>query len=467
MEKIRVGFLPLYVLMYDEGNPAARVPREAYAEKLAGLLEEEGLSLVKAPVCRTAEEFDAAAVLFEEADVSAVITYHLAYSPSLESIEALSRLSVPIVVLDTTPDFELIRLAETRNLIGDNHGIHGVQDMCNLLKRRGRTYFVCAGHIENSSVIREAAGLCRAAAAAKAFRGMRIGSAGGVFPGMGDFQISEERLREEIGAEVEVLTPDVSEKALQAVTAEEIEAEMALDREKYRVEIVKEDCYRECVRAGLALRKWMEEKRLSACTVNFRGLKECGLPKMPFPECCKIMERGQGYAGEGDVLTAGLVGALMSAYPDTSFTEMFCPDWKEDTLLLSHMGETNPKLGAWKTLLADRKFRWTGGDTAAMYGCFRPGKAVIVNLAPMKDGFSLILCPGELRDCGLETGAYAKSNQGWFRPGMPLPAFLRAYSEAGGTHHSALVYDADMEELAAFGKMMGFEVIRLDGSAAV
>ena len=32
MEEIRVGFLPLYVLMYDEGNPAARVPREAYAE---------------------------------------------------------------------------------------------------------------------------------------------------------------------------------------------------------------------------------------------------------------------------------------------------------------------------------------------------------------------------------------------------------------------------------------------------
>ena len=29
---------------------------------------------------------------------------------------------------------------------------------------------------------------------------------------------------------------------------------------------------------------------------------------------------------------------------------------------------------------------------------------------------------------------------------------------AGGTHHSALIYDADIEELKAFGRMMGFDV---------
>jgi len=34
------------------------------------------------------------------------------------------------------------------------------------------------------------------------------------------------------------------------------------------------------------------------------------------------MSRGIGYAGEGDVLTAALTGALLSVYPDTSFTEV-------------------------------------------------------------------------------------------------------------------------------------------------
>ena len=30
---------------------------------------------------------------------------------------------------------------------------------------------------------------------------------------------------------------------------------------------------------------------------------------------------------------------------------------------------------------------------------------------------------------------------------------------AGGTHHSAMVYDVPVEELKAFGQMMGFNVI--------
>ena len=33
---------------------------------------------------------------------------------------------------------------------------------------------------------------------------------------------------------------------------------------------------------------------------------------------------------------------------------------------------------------------------------------------------------------------------------------------AGGTHHSAMVYDVDVEELKAFGAMMGFDVVVIE-----
>ena len=48
--------------------------------------------------------------------------------------------------------------------------------------------------------------------------------------------------------------------------------------------------------------------------------------------------------------------------------------------------------------------------------------------------------------------------RGWMKPRMPLERFLTWFSETGGTHHSVLVYDADIAELAAFGHMMGFDV---------
>lgn len=460
MEKIKVGYLPLYLKLYDDVYPNMRDPMVDQMSAFITMLEAKGLEIVKADLCRIKPEFDAAADMFNNAGVCAVITQHLAYSPSLECIEALLKLEMPIVVFDTTPDYELIRVADCQNRINPNHGIHGVQDMCNLLKRNEKPYFICAGHVRNSNVIDEVVGMCRAAAAVKAYKNMKVGSVGGSFTGMGDFLISDERYKQDIGAEISYMTADVAQAYLAKVTEEEVAAELASDAEKYDVKCTYTEEYKLATKSGLAIRKWMEEKGLGALTVNFLTLDTCGLPKMPFPECCKAMEREQGYAGEGDTLTAGLVGALFAAYPNTTFTEMFCPDWEQDVLLMSHMGESNPNLSQWKAHLRNCDFTYNScGNTVGMYTCYRAGDVCIVNLAPMKEGYNLVLCPGKMLDVGLENGAYENSNQGWFKPNKPLPQFLKEYSMAGGTHHSAMIYGADIEELKAFGQMMGFNTI--------
>ena len=96
-----------------------------------------------------------------------------------------------------------------------------------------------------------------------------------------------------------------------------------------------------------------------------------------------------------------------------------------------------------------------------MYNCYRPGKVVYVNLAPMKDDFTLIVTEAELTADGLEFGAYRKATQGWMKPCKPLRQFLKEYSLAGGTHHSAMIYNANACEIEAFGRMLGFNVVRI------
>ena len=462
MKKIKVGYLPFYIKLYDD-NGQDRTPLVNHMEMLISMLEERGLEVVPAEeVCRIKEEFDRAVDRFNALDVDVVITQHLAYSPSLESIGALLKLKAPIVVLDATPDYQLLAVADKQNCIDNDHGIHGVQDMCCMLKKNNIPYYICAGHALHSDVVDRTAGMCRAIAAKKAFNNVRIGSVGGSFVGMGDFLIDDERYNKDIGATIQYMTPDVTEKYLAQVTEAEIDAEIAADAEKYNVEIKNMDNYRAATKSGLAIRKWMEAEKLNCCTVNFLTLDTCGLPKMPFIECCKILGRGLGYAGEGDVLTAGLVGALASVYPGTTFTEMFCPDWEQDVLLLSHMGESNPRYAQWKPLLTDMRFTYNScGDTVSMFNCYRPGKVVYINLAPMDDHYNLIITEGEMLDAGLPNGAYRRNTQGWFKPCKNLGAFLEDYSYAGGTHHSAMIYDADIAEIRAFGKMMGFNVIEI------
>jgi len=463
MKKIKAGYLPFYIKLYDDGNPQKREPLVAYMNTLISMLEGNDLEIVRADVCRIKSEFEATVQMFNEADVDVVITQHLAYSPSLEYIDAILKLKADIVVLDTTPDYPLVSVAGYKNGISANHGIHGVQELCSMLKRNGRPYSVCVGHAMHDDVIAQTVGACRAAAAAKAFRTAKVGSVGGSFDGMGDFLISDEDYKEKIGAEVLYLSREMAEKYVESVTEEEIDHEVALDRKRFTWEIEQEDCYRAAVKSGLALRKWVEENKLTAATVNFLALDKYGLPKMPFAECSKMMARGLGYAGEGDVLTAGLMGALRSVYQETNFVEMFCPDWEKDLILLSHMGESNIELAQWRPVLRDTPFKHNScGDTAAAYVCMKEGRAVYLNLVPMGESFTLIVTPVEIVDAGLEFGIYRYATQGWMKPCKPVKEFLKEFSMHGGTHHSVMVYGAELEEMKTFGAMMGFDVVVID-----
>ena len=103
MTKMKVGFLPLYLKLYDDVLGSMRKRIDAFNSTIQQTLRDCGLDIVAAPVWRERAEFDSAVEMFS--NVCAVITLHLAYSPSLESIEALERMDKPIIVLDTTPTF--------------------------------------------------------------------------------------------------------------------------------------------------------------------------------------------------------------------------------------------------------------------------------------------------------------------------------------------------------------------------
>lgn len=456
MNKVKVGFLPLYVKLYDDVCPEYRPQVEAFAADAAARLEKEGLELVKAPVCRLKDEFMAAVDSFNAADVDAIVTLHLAYSPSLESIDALCKAKAPLIVMDTTPAYEFTDHAQVMT----NHGIHGVQDMCNLLRQHDVTYFIEAGHISESDVVARTAGLCRAAKAAKTLKTCRVGAIGEPFAGMGDFRITPEKLKATFGATV--VDFDFSKIKDYNPTDAEIDAEIERDKQNFSIECEIDEDYRESTRANLIVKKWLDEEKLSAFTFNFLACtKASGMPRVPFMAACKEMAAGRGYAGEGDTMTAAFVGALLSAFPGTTFAEMFCPNWKEGTIFLSHMGEWNIAHAMEKPSAIKMDYNYTDcGNPVISYGTYKGGKAVYWNVAPQKDGYDLILAPIEMLNHKSET--MHDQVEGWFKPACDLPKFLAEFSMAGGTHHGGFVYDATVKELATFGKLCGMKVVVIE-----
>ena len=456
--KPKAALLPLYIELYDKVVPQARAALESFLRSVAGALSAQGIDVDTCPVCRLEPEFREAVARIDADAADIIITLHLAYSPSLESIDALVQSPLPILILDTTPDAAFGTDVDPA-LIMNNHGIHGVQDLACMLRRRGRHYEIVAGHWETSAAIARAADIARAAYAAKRLRHTRALRIGDAFRGMGDFSVNENVLRDVLDVAVTQIAPQDLAPYAAGVTDEMVDAEMAADRARFDV-VAAEDVHRRSVLLGLALRRCLDEHRADAFSANFLAFDSAADPvgTVPFLEISKAMARGIGYAGEGDVLTAALVGALLAGFEQTTFTEIFCPDWSGGTLFLSHMGEINPAIAAGKPVLREKDFPYTAARNPAFITCApAPGPATFVNLAPgPQDSFRLIVAPVDVLGDATNPKMH-ESIRGWIRPRRGVVGFLEEFSRLGGTHHSALVLGSRAESIAAFARFAGLE----------
>ena len=460
----QAGLLPFYLKLYDDLLPQVRAGFDGFIARIAAALETRGITVQTAPVCRVAGEFKAAIGQFEAAGVECIVTVHLAYSPSLEAIDACLKTKLPIVILDTTMDADF-GVGAHADRIMYNHGVHGVMDFASMLRRYRRDFEIVAGHDADPVLLDRTADLVRAAGGAKAMRGSRILRVGEAFAGMGDFAVAEDVLAARLGIAVKQVGLDALDAAISKVPDAAVAQEIVEDHARFACEVPAE-AHARSVRVGLGLRQILADGGYSGFSVNFQAFDRADRPAntMPFLEISKAMGRGIGYAGEGDVLTAALVGALARAFGTVTFTEIFCADWAGDALFLSHMGEISPSVAGDKPRVFSKPF-FSGGslDPAVLTCAVKPGPAVFVNLAPGPDDtFALIVAPVEVlaEDASLDP-AMRDVVRTWIRPRGPVAEFLEAYSRAGGTHHSALVLGDRAEAIAAFGRLSGLEVVCL------
>lgn len=455
----KIGFLPLYIKLYDESNPGMREIVDKFVSETERKLENNGLCVVSSDICRVRSEFESAVNLFEAEGVDAIVTLHAAYSPSLESAEVLCNTKLPIIVLDTTYNYEFTPYTYSAGMLY-NHGIHGVMDMCNMLRRSGKKYSIVAGFIgeenpDSQKVIDELVAYAYACMIKKELSCTRVGLIGSQFEGMGDFRIDFDRMKDELGIEVVEYNDDEGMRRLLDISDEDIENEYKKDSERFNITADRKT-YNLSARVGLAVRKWIEEQSLDAFTMNFKAaLRNTGFPTMPFAEASIAMGEGKGYAGEGDVLTAAFVSALMKAFGDVTFTECFCPDWKHGSIFLSHMGEYNVSLSNpdRKPEMKEIDFIYCDAENpTAVLAPLREGRAVFVSLNPAPEGkFEIYAAAGQMLYTPFDNNQnYVVS--GWFKPDMPLEEFLCDYSQNGGIHHAAMVY-GDKDTLMVLEKL--------------
>jgi L-arabinose isomerase len=462
MQSVRpkVGLLALTLELYETLLPDLRASREGWLRRavIPALQREADILFTRAVFRR--EDIEAAAAEFEAARADALLVILTTYSPSQLALPALQRTRLPIVIWNTQELWAVDKTFTLANMV-DNHGVHGTQDLANVLTRSGVRFHYVTSPTNDEAGLSELGDVFAAAAAVNRLRSARIGSLGYPFPGMGDFAVDTTHMAATLGCSWTNLTvEDYINRAAAAPGAEV--ARLVTDyRQSYAVapDLTEEDLAL-TARAELALRGMITDHRLSALTYQFMAFGEDERTQtLPFVAASRLMAEGIGFGGEGDLIAAAATTFFNWLKPPASFSEIFTIDFEGDSLFLSHMGEANTAMArrGLKIPLVARPapITRTRGRQLALVTCFEPGPATIAALTPGPHGkWRIIAADAVLEDYGPLPGfcvphAKLKPASGDVRQ------FLTAYATAGGPHHNAVFFGDARPRLQFAAELLG------------
>jgi len=461
----RVGLLGLTLELYHDTSPEMIPGLEAFSCELRDTLSRFA-DVVHAPVAWNREGVDAAVARFEREGVHLIVIVLLSYSQSLASLPALLRTKVPILVWNTQKLHTVGPNFGPEDMMY-NHGMHGVQDLCNVLLRHGRAFRLVTGRYTSAETLARIEAEISAAGAVARLRAARIGILGHTFDGMGDLQVDVSALLAKTGVEVLHVSPSRLAALIEAADEGQVERVMARDREEFSVDPdVTDGDHRLSARVELGVRALIAEQRLSAfCALFTAATEHPGIRTQPFLAISKLLAEGFGYGGEGDPTSATAVMLMQGLTSDTSFVEMFTIDFGGDAVFMDHMAETNPKLA--RADLPPRLIRkdesWLPGEpSVCVFAVLRPGPVTLLNLVGAAGGkLKMIVALADVEDWGPAKGILSPHFKMKPRCAAGVCEFLTRYSLEGGSHHLALGYGDHREALRAAAAMMDIGLVEV------
>jgi len=455
----KVGLLALTLELYEKSAPTLRAEREAWVRReILPALTPKSDVLFERAVFRAAD-IEKVVADYEAAPVDALLVILLTYSPSQVSLSALQRTRLPILIWNTQELYAVDQHYSPVQL-RSNHGVHGTQDLANVLLRAGTRFHYVTSHLRDPDAVDEVHDFFAAAAAVRRLRSARIGLLGYPFPGMGDFAVDSTHLRATLGCSWTNLTVEDYIKRAEAADAASVDRVIAEYRSSYAVapEVTDADL-NSTARVELALRGMVADQALDALTYQFLAFGDDErTPTLPFVAASRLMAEGIGFGGEGDLIGAAATSFFNWLNPPASFSEIFTTDFAGNGLFLSHMGEANVAMARRdrRVPLVARSapITRTRDRQLALLVSFAPGPATLVALALGPGGqWRIIASPVAIDDFGPLPSLFVPHAK--LKPAGDVRQFLTGYAKAGGPHHNAVCFGDARRRLRLAAALLG------------
>lgn len=402
-----------------------------------------------------------------------VILFAHTFSPAKMWANALSDVKKPVMHLHTQFNKSIPANEIDMDYMNLHQSAHGDRELAHGMNVAGLRRDVLVGHYTSAHVIdglKKWINACKGIAASTEFRMVRFGDNMNCVAVTDGNKVMAEM---ELGWTINTVGIGDLVEYVDAVTEAEIDSVIEEYEAKYdfapncKPGAEKHENVRYQARLEIAIERYLVDGNYNAFTTNFDILH--GLKQLPGLAAQRLMEKGYGFAGEGDWRTSAMtyIMKVMANNVGTSFMEDYTYDFDLGIALQAHMLEVCPTIASSKPIIEVHELGIGGKeDPARLTFEGKPGRGIACSLVELNGKYRMLVNEIEVQEVPYKMPNLPVAATFW-KPMPSLEVSAHAWLLAGGAHHTIMSTELTCEQIKTFTKFYDIETLVIDEDTTI
>lgn len=436
------------------------------------------VNVVYKPTVKSTEEiYETLTAANQEDNCIGVITWMHTFSPAKMWIRGLTALQKPLLHLHTQFNRDIPWNSIDMDFMNLNQAAHGDREFGFMVSRLRKNRKVVVGHWSEHSVQQSIGEWTRVAAAWDDWQGAKFARFGDNMRFVAVTDGDKVEAETKFGFSVNTYAVGDLVEVINSVTDAEIDALVKEYEASYNMSENllengdKRSSLIESARIELGLEKFLVDGGFKGFSDTFEDLH--GMKQLPGLAVQRLMQKGYGFAGEGDWKTAALVRAMKVMGSGLEGGNAFMEDYtyhldpQKPRILGSHMLEVDPVLAADKPSCEVHPLGIGGKeDPVRLVFNGKAGDSLVAALMDFGNRFRLLINKTVGEEVTEDLPNLPVARIMW----KPLPDFKTACTAwilGGGAHHTCYSENVTVEQLEDFAEMANIEALVIDEDTTI
>jgi len=398
------------------------------------------------------------------------------FSPAKMWIGGLNALTKPFMQLHTQFNNDIPWAEIDMDYMNLHQSAHGDREFGHIITKMRIDRKVVAGHWQDARVHAEMSDWFRAANGVAEGRSLKVARFGDNMRDVAVTDGDKVSAQMKFGYEVHGYAMSDLAKVVDAVSAEDIEAQLALYQQDYVIsdEFANSqhamDMLRNEARLELGLRRFLDAGGFKAFTTCFENLD--GLSCLPGLATQRLMAQGFGYGAEGDWKTSAMLRIMKVMSEGLDGGNSFMEDYTYNMgnpgqVLGAHMLEVCPTIAGDKPRVELFEFNiGVRSDVVRLLFNAKAGEALNVSPVDLGDRFRIVINEVKTIDAPHATPKLPVATALWeAKPNLAVAS--SAWIHAGAAHHSVYTQALTTDIMVDYAEMLGVEAVIIDADTTI